>query len=217
MNIKKVDIDGALKFGWESLKKYLSFFLLLALFLGLLYFTEFMISNIFEDIQGVSLLVNILFYVVDIMINLGIVIIALQIMDNIKPDFSFIFQSMPFIINFFVASLLYTAAVIIGTILLIVPGIYFGIKYMYFPYFIIDRNAGPIEALQMSGELTEGVKWELIVFSLVIYGINLAGMLAFFVGIFITIPITSLAWAYVYRDLLHQSFPEYNQTNKENI
>lgn len=215
--IKKVDIDGALRYGWQKLKQHLNFFLLLALFLTLIYFTEFMLNGIFDDVDGVNLFLNIMFYIVDIMINLGIVIVALEIIDNQKPDFQFMFKTLPYIINFIFASIVYTLAVFVGLILLIVPGIIIGIKYMYFPYFIIDRNAGPIESLQMSAELTDNVKWELVIFSLVLYGINIAGMLAFFIGVFITIPITAIAWAYVYRDLLHQSFPETEQINKETL
>ena len=53
----------------------------------------------------------------------------------------------------------------------------------------------------MSGVLTEGVMWNLVLFWLMLAGINILGMLALGIGLIVTIPLSWLATAYVYRRL----------------
>jgi len=88
--------------------------------------------------------------------------------------------------------------------LLIVPGIIWGIKFWFFDYFVIDKGLGSIEALKKSSAITEGHKWNLFIFFLVITGINLLGAIFLLVGLFATMPITMIVAAFVYRRLLAQ-------------
>jgi len=78
------------------------------------------------------------------------------------------------------------------------------IKYMFFGYFIVERGLGPVKALQQSNALTKGAKWDLFIFGLLLCGINLLGALVFLIGLFVTIPTTMVAIAYVYRRLQSQ-------------
>lgn len=88
---------------------------------------------------------------------------------------------------------------------MIVPGIILGIKFWFFDYFIMDKKVGPIEALKRSAELTSGVKWKLFLFFLALTGINILGALLLLIGLFLTIPTTMMAAAFVYRKLLAQT------------
>lgn len=76
------------------------------------------------------------------------------------------------------------------------------IKLQFYSYFIVDKNAGPIEALKKSWAITRGVKWDLFLFGLLLGLITLAGLLALVVGLFVAIPVGLLANTYVYRKLL---------------
>jgi uncharacterized membrane protein len=53
-------------------------------------------------------------------------------------------------------------------VLLIVPGIIFGLMFMFSTFLVIDRELGPIEALKESNHITHGHKWRLLGFSLVL-------------------------------------------------
>jgi uncharacterized membrane protein len=90
-------------------------------------------------------------------------------------------------------------------ILLIIPAIIWGIKFRFFSYFIIDKGAGPIEALKRSSSITMGAKWDLFLFGLLLIGINILGFLALVIGLFATIPTSMVAIAFVYRKLLTQA------------
>jgi uncharacterized membrane protein len=60
---------------------------------------------------------------------------------------------------------------------------------------------GPVEALKQSGALTQGAKWNLFLFGLLLCGVNLLGALVLLIGLFATIPTTMVATAYAYRRL----------------
>jgi uncharacterized membrane protein len=88
-----------------------------------------------------------------------------------------------------------------GLILLIVPGIYLGLKYQFFSYLIVDKELGVLDSLKESSQITQGVKWQLFGFSLALIGINILGALAFGIGLLVTIPLTVVAHVFVYRKL----------------
>jgi uncharacterized membrane protein len=85
------------------------------------------------------------------------------------------------------------------------PGIYFAIRFYLFIYFIVDKKAGIIESLKRSWEITKGQAWNLFLFNLVLLAINLLGAICLLIGLLVTIPISELATAFVYRKLLSQS------------
>ena len=62
------------------------------------------------------------------------------------------------------ATLLYGLIIGVGTLLLIVPGIIFGLMFMFYGYVMIEKGLGPIDALKESKRLTDGVKWKLFLF-----------------------------------------------------
>ena len=63
---------------------------------------------------------------------------------------------------------------------------------------------GPIEAIKTSGAITKGSKWDLLLFVLFVFVINLVGAVFLGVGLFITVPITSVATAFIYQKLANQ-------------
>ena len=65
--------------------------------------------------------------------------------------------------------------------------VYLFLKYQFYGYLIVDRGLGPIEALQQSGRLTEGVLKNLLIFWVEI-GLAIGVALAM-VSIFIEIPV----------------------------
>ena len=99
------------------------------------------------------------------------------------------------------ASILAWLAFALGLLLLIVPGIIFGLMFMFATILVIDRELGPIEAMKESNRVTRGYKWNLLGLVLVLALVNLLGALALFVGLLVSVPVTLLALMHVYRVL----------------
>jgi uncharacterized membrane protein len=97
--------------------------------------------------------------------------------------------------------ILYGLAILIGLILLIVPGVYLAIKYQFVPYLIVDKGMDPIEAFTESAKMTNGQKWNLFLLILLYILILFVGLLALGVGLLVAAPIVMIAQAYVYKKL----------------
>ncbi len=100
--------------------------------------------------------------------------------------------------NAVLASLLVTVIVIIGLILLIVPGIIFACKLVFTPYLVVDRKMGVIEAVKGSWNMTRGHAWKVFLIGLLAVPISIAGLLCFIVGIIPAIMWICMALASLY-------------------
>ena len=206
MTAEKFSISEAIHFGWNTMKSNLGFFIGLLIFVFL--FTS-LSSIIAAKATEANIFLGIIFYIADfslsIIISIGLVKIALRFCDNEKGRFADLFSQYPLFPQYLVGSILYGLIVFAGTILLIIPGIIWGIQFCFYDYFIVDKGLGPIEALKRSSAITRGVKWDLFGFFLVLPGINLLGALCLLIGLFVTIPTTMVALAFVYRKLMAQA------------
>jgi hypothetical protein len=88
-----------------------------------------------------------------------------------------------------------------GLILLIVPGIYWGLTYGLAPMVCAARKCGVLDALRESRRITVGRRGTLFWFGLLCIGVNVLGALALGVGLLVTIPTTVIATAHVFRRL----------------
>ena len=149
-------------------------------------------------------LINIISFIVNLIIGMGLIKISLGFIDKKKPRFSDLFYIKPFW-YFLLGSLIRGIITCIGFILLIIPGIVFSIRLQFVTYLIIDKNMHPVDAIKKSWEMTRKNTWNLFFFGILLALINILGALVLLVGLFITVPLTMLATTFVYRKLLLQS------------
>ncbi len=201
--MEKFSKKEAIKFGWETTKKNLGFFIIVLIIGGV-------ISSIVDiiDFLNISLyspiyiLVALFSLFMSVIISMGLVKIPLLFCDGKKPIIKDLFSQHPLFFKFLGATILYGLAVFAGLLLFIVPGIIIGIKFWFYDYLVIDKKLSPAQALKKSAEITKGIKWELFLFSLLMILINVAGLLALGIGLFATIPTSMVATAFVYRKLI---------------
>jgi uncharacterized membrane protein len=103
---------------------------------------------------------------------------------------------------YFVTTLLLGLLVAAGFVLLIVPGVLWGLRYGLAPFLVADKRLEPMAAFHESKRLTEGVRGELLGFVAVMILVNLLGALALGVGLLFSVPTTGLAAVFVYQKLL---------------
>ena len=100
--------------------------------------------------------------------------------------------------NAVLASLLVCVFVVIGFILLIVPGIVFACKLAFTPYLVVDRKMDVIEAVKGSWNMTRGHAWKVFLIGLLAVPISIAGLICFGVGIILSIMWIRMAFASLY-------------------
>lgn len=198
----RVDIRGSLEFGWREFRVNLLFFIVLMLIIGV----PAAIMNVI--VQGLPWLsVSVMFlrgvaWLWRILAMMTVVLVCLSFRDKGVFNFRRMDELYPLFIPYFLGSLLFSAILCAGMILLIAPGVWFAVKYQFMPYLIIDKGMEPVEALKAAGEITKGYWLELFLFVLCIVGINFLGVLAFGLGLLVTIPVTFLAHAWIYRSFV---------------
>lgn len=196
-------IGDALSFGWDTFKKWP--WLLAGVVLAACIaegIVDWGVENILEENwYGISPLGSLIQWVVNQTVTLGLFNVYLKFRDNGTAEFGDMFTIFPRLPAYLGASIIAGVAVCVGLVLLIVPGIYMLIRLSLVPWVIIDENAGPIEALQRSWDLTRGRAIDLFIFGLLVLGILIAGILALFVGLFVAIPVVGLACTFLYRFL----------------
>lgn len=144
----------------------------------------------------------------DLIIALGLVKIGLKITAGEPIAFDDIFSATHLFFSYIGALILYMLIVIGGFLLLIVPGLLWLASYWLFPYVLVDKENGIFAALLEAKRISKGARWHICLFMLVSGILNIAGALIFLVGLFITIPLTSSATAYIYRILQKRAEPE---------
>ena len=82
-----------------------------------------------------------------IVMQMGLISISLGLIDGNRPRFSQLYdkdspliKEYPKLKNYIILSIIYGIAVVIGFILLVIPGIYLWVKYMFSSYLVIDKN-----------------------------------------------------------------------------
>lgn len=108
-------------------------------------------------------------------------------------------------LRFFLGSLLVGILVLLGLVLLIVPGIILGLALSFVTLLIIERNLGPIAAIKESARITKGKRWKLLLLGLANFGILILGIIALGVGLLVAIPVVWLSSVHAYRVLSTQA------------
>ena len=200
-------IGDALLFGWNKFKDNAVFLLLLGLGLGI---ATFIANSMQKATIGLPLLF-VITYLIIIVINAVVSFIfvtaSLELHDYGTIEFDDLTKTFPQFIQYLVGYVIFGVAIVIGFFLLIVPGIFLSVKLFLYMYLVVDKKMNGIDALKLSYEMTTGHFLELFLFLLCVVVLNILGVLLFGLGLLVTIPVTSIATAYVYRKLAQKTLP----------
>ena len=213
MEGKYFNFTDVIGYGWRVMRANLWFFVVLVFVWLIITFIPTVIDIIAAHFlprtatafEVLNIATTILAFVINIVLVIGMIKIALSFCDERKPTIGTLFDVWGCFWRYVAAGILYTLIILGGTILLIIPGIIWAIKYSLCYYFVIDKGLGPVQAIKASGRTTMGVKWELFGFYILCGLINLLGVLCLLVGIFATYPTVIVATALVYRQLIAQT------------
>jgi len=105
---------------------------------------------------------------------------------------------LPLLLASFVAGFL----VLVGMLLLVLPGIYLAVGYFFATMLIVDYRMDFWQAMETSRKIVTKNWFQIFVFTLVLFALNLLGGLALLVGLFVTVPLSFCAAAVAYRDIV---------------
>ena len=160
---------------------------------------ELIMGNFFSLL--ISAVILALFF---IGLDLGFKKVSLELHDRDESSVRSLFSCFQLAPKSLVAWALYCAMVWIGWLFFILPGFIALLRFAFFPYFIIDKNAGPIDALKMSYEVTKDHVWDMFAFWVALKIMVYLGFMSW-LGVILTWPLSTLAYAFFYRKLVNDS------------
>ena len=211
--MRTISISDCIRFGWETFKQrpgiLMGAFALVMLIPAIPHIVvpgpEVVPGQPLPLSTPAQLLATLVSAVLGLFATIGATTFSLRAHDNIAGvEIGDLWNPQPFW-RFLGAEILAAIVIFFGFLLIIVPGIIAALGLGMVPFTVIDRGAGPIDALKESWRLTKGHKGQLALLGLALLGLNLLGILALVVGLLVTVPVTWLTIAHVYRTLSEQA------------
>jgi uncharacterized membrane protein len=191
-----VKIGEYIKQGWELFKKnawgYIGFTLVYFLF-GLI------IQQLDKSAAPLGSVVNI---ALSGPLAAGWYIVAFKQLRNRIPEFGDFFKGFNNYLTFFLISLVAGILIGLGMILLILPGIYLAVAYLFATAFAVSQRMDFWTAMEASRKLITKKWFSFFGFVLVLFLLNFVGALALGIGLFVTIPVSACAIAAAYADIV---------------
>ncbi len=131
----------------------------------------------------------------------GFIIVALHCFKKRQPQVKDYFMGFRYFLPLLVFCILSTVFIFFGVLLLILPGIYLAVSYIFAPFLIVEKRLDFWPAMEISRRKVQKNWFKIFVFALILLFINIIGSLPAFLGLFITIPLTTFMLCSAYRNI----------------
>lgn len=192
---------SCIRFGWETFKKRPAFLIGAVLIV-------FVLSSLVSSLNGFAandslshVLLTVVILLISFLIDIGCRNFSLKAHDNVQTVSLSDLWHPELYLSYVIAVLLTGICVIIGLILVIIPGIIIGLMLAFVKLIVVDQKLGPIDAMRESARLTKGYRWELFALILLLLLLNILGVVCLLIGLLVTVPITMLSMVHAYRTL----------------
>jgi hypothetical protein len=101
-------------------------------------------------------------------------------------------------LNIVLANLIVTALVMIGIVMLIIPGIIIACRLAFVSYLVMDKNMEAMKAVEESWRLTRGYGWTIFGIGVISIFVFIAGLVCCFVGVIFSFMWIHAAFASMY-------------------
>jgi uncharacterized membrane protein len=147
---------------------------------------------------GGNLIANILSPV----FGVGYYCVAFQIARSRPRGFADFFNGFKKFLPVFLTALVSGVLIGLGLLLLILPGIYLAVAYMFAQLFVIDKNMNFWSAMETSRKLITKKWFSFFGLGLLLSLLVLAGFLVIGIGALVTIPLSACVLAAAYEDIV---------------
>lgn len=187
------------KAGWRLFSQYpggfVGFCLLNLLIQGLL--------------NGISHAGAVVSFAVTTPLFMGNFIVSAKLLQGQTPEFRDFFLGFQYFLPLLLLSLVAGLFIGIGTLLLIIPGIYLAVAYFFASYLVVDRGLDFWPAMELSRRTINPRWFGFFAFMLLLVLLNLAGAIALGVGLLVTIPLSFCAVTAAYAEIFGLQAKEY--------
>jgi uncharacterized membrane protein len=140
--------------------------------------------------------------IVGIPLGAGFYVYLFNMFKGRPAEFGDFFKGFYYFLAVILAGLLVTIFSTVGFLLLILPGIYLGVAYMFTTLLIVDKDMHFWQAMETSRRVITRQWWSVFGFALLLLLVNIVGALALLVGLLVSFPVSICATAVAYRDII---------------
>ena len=193
-----VSISESFRFGWSAFKRDAWVYVGST---AAVLIASIIINKITAEVSGLmELIVTVAGTLLTWWLFLGLIRMALNSYTGLPIKFDMVFkESWDVLWRYALASILCVIIVGIGFILLIIPGIIAQVMLSLVMFLVVEKGMKPFESLKESKRMTQGKKWDLFLFLLVLLLINIIGAIPAGLGLLVTMPVSLLAFTHVYK------------------
>lgn len=160
-----------------------------------------------EALQAVGFVGWLVGQAAQIFLGIGQVQLILKLLRRQPAQFGDLFGGGPIFFWAVLFSIMYGAAVGVGLLLLIVPGVILLLMCWPAYYLLVDRKAGLIDSFSIAATVTKQNWGTAFILWLASIGIMIAGVLALCVGVLFAAPLVSTIWGTAYLMMSGQLSP----------
>lgn len=143
-------------------------------------------------------------FVVNAPLAAGYYIVAKKLMNGEETQFGDFFKGFDYFLPLFLAGLVSGIFIVLGLMVLVIPGIYLMIGYMFTAQFVVHKNLSFFEAMEMSRKLITKQWFMFFALTVLMILINSVGLMLLGIGILFTVPFTICALAVAFDDIVNK-------------
>jgi hypothetical protein len=202
MNQNPISIREAFSFARNTYKRhYLLFIASMLTFIASWVLLEIVVIEGQQFGILLWLVAHLAFFIIFAGLEAGFIQISLALVDGQEVSYSSLFSNLASGGSFFIGQLLYLTICLVGFVLLIIPGFYWGTQYAMNGFCMVANSTNPTIALRDSLRISKKSKFPIFVFIILIALLNLLGASLLGVGLLVSVPISVLMKASVFRQL----------------
>lgn len=159
------------------------------------------ISNNEAIVLALSFILQILFNFILLPIGVGLTILGIRRSADASIEAGSIMGYFSHAVQLFFTYVLMMVMILIGLLLLVIPGIYLSVAYYYAIPLVAEKGLSPWEAMEISRKVVSKRWFTMFFFSIVLSLIVMVSALPLLIGLVWTIPMAIIAYGIIYRNM----------------
>jgi uncharacterized membrane protein len=148
-----------------------------------------------------SILFQLLFNIILLPVGMGLILLGLRRSADVSIQAGSIMGHYSSMFRLFFTYLLMTVMILIGFLLLIIPGIYLSVAYYFAMPLVTEKGLRPWEAMEISRKTVSKRWFTMFFFFIVLSLIIIVSMIPLGIGLIWTLPMSLIAYGIIYRNM----------------
>lgn len=138
-------------------------------------------------------------------IKYGEDLLFLNAMRDKETDLRILFEGFKTkYLNIVLANLIVFALIMLGFVMLVIPGIIIACRLVFVSYLVMDKDMEAMKAVEKSWQMTRGHGWKIFGMAILAFFVFIAGVIVFIVGAIVSIMWIHAAFASLYLAVLNE-------------